>query len=542
MGQGTKEELLAGVGLQYMVDDMLVYIDDDTAYVYHKPEKDKATEVKIEEEPITESRLADDKTMDIVEDLKSLWKLEVNAASNAYPNMMTGVNSETGRELLIGAYYVDYTGNMFLSLRDLAVLLSGTDKAYDFAIGSEELVIKTGKDYISTGGENMELPEETEELGYKINSNLASKKILFNDEPRKYYLMSAENAEGNKDYYMSMLDISLLMDIRLERDGNRITVYPDESLIIDPEKMQEDSEYFDMARSALVGDVTTGDVYYAFHEDEQVPMASTTKLMTYIVIMDALYNGEISESDTLTASDKVIALSMTSDRVIPMEEGQTATFNDALKGMLIGSSNECSLMLAEHVAGSEEAFVQRMNAKAQEIGLSDATKFYNCNGLPIYSDDTVNAKNQNHITAKDMFLLCKYLTSLYPEITDITSLESVKLESFKDQELKNTNVILTNVPNMVGLKTGSTAMSGACLVAAAKTDSSADAHVIVSALFGAESSILRAQMSEVLMRYGLQYYDGVGGRVEEDGTLAIPDNLEAIIRELINVARKQLTE
>ena len=539
MGHGTKEELLKGQGFQYMVGDMLVYMDDDKAYVYYKPDKNE----KITEDIIIDENDVSDATNEdsILDDIKGLWKLEVNAASSAYPNLLSAVNNNTGDEFKIGAYYVDYVGNIYLSLRDLAVLLTGTEKAYDFAITKEDIIIRTGKDYIPSGGENMEFLDETKELGYKINSNLSSKQIVYNDEPRKYYLMSAENSEGNKDYFMSILDICLMMDITIDRSGDRITVYPDRPFVIDLEKMQEECEYFEMSRSALVGDVTSGEVFYSYHEDEQVPMASTTKLMTYIVIMDALYNGEISENDTLTASDKVIALSKTADGVIKMEDGQTASLNDAIKGMLIGSSNECSLMLAEYVAGSEEAFVERMNAKAKEIGLSDLTRFYNCNGLPIYCEDAINAKKQNHITAKDMFDLCKYLMSLYPEITKITSVDKVELESFDNLELKNTNPILYNVPNMVGLKTGSTAVSGACLVAAAKTNSDEDAHVIVSALYGTESSILRAQMSEVLIRYGLQYFDGVESSGFEDGSLEIPDNLEAIIRNLINVARKELT-
>ena len=508
MGHGSKEELLNGPGFEYMVGDMLVFTDGNSVNVYHTVSDDSVS--------------------------------EVHAASYAYPFELRGSNLQTGKELNVGAYYIDYSGNVFVSLRDLAVLLGGTDKAYDFAISGDDIVIKNGKEYIPTGGENIEFSEDTKETGYRINSNLVSKSVIFNDQKRRYFLMSAENAEGNKDMFMSMIDISLLMDITLERDGNILNVYPDRSLVLDLEKLQDESEYFEMSRSALVGDITTGDIYYSFKEDEQVPMASTTKLMTYIVVMDAVYNGEISVNDSLIPSQNVIELSMTPDMVIPMEDVESVTFEDALKGMLIGSSNECSLLLAEHVAGSEEEFVDRMNAKAKEIGLSDSTYFYNCNGLPIYSGDTANAKNQNHITAKDMFELCKYLMSLYPEITDITSLESVVLPSFANQELKNTNLILNNVPGMIGLKTGSTAMSGACLVSAAKTDDTEDAHIIVSALFGAESSIVRTQMSEVLMRYGLQTFEGVEAVSSGNNKLDIPDNLEAVIRNLINVARKEL--
>jgi len=529
MGRGTKEELLLLEGYPYIVGDMLVILDNDNdARIYRKPEKKDKKSKDDDEASAAIGKL--------LEEIDDTFNMKVQAASYSYPYAMTAKNAETGKELTLAAYQVEYSGNLYLSLRDLAGLLSGTDKAYDMAFTEEGISIRTGKDYISSGGENMGFPEECDELGYKINTNTASKEVKFNDVTRKYYLLTAENAEKNKDAYMSMLDLSMLFDMKIELDGDNLIVYPNKKLVLDLETMEDNSEYFDMSKSALVGDATNGDIFYSFHEDEEVPIASTTKLMTYIVVMDAVYNGEIATTDTLNASDNVVALSMTADRVIPMEEGQTASFDDVIKGMLMGSSNECSLMLAEHVAGSEEAFVERMNAKATEIGLSDATLFYNCNGLPVYSDNVYNAKNQNHMTASDMFLLCRYLLSLYPEITDITSLAKVELSSFKNQEIKNTNPILYNIDGMMGLKTGTTAMSGACLIGACKTE---DDHVLVSVLFGAESSILRAQMSEVLMRYGLQEYSNTGGGGNLVNAPDVPDNLEGLIRNLINVARKQ---
>ena len=135
---------------------------------------------------------------------------------------------------------------------------------------------------------------------------------------------------------------------------------------------------------------------------------------------------------------------------------------DLLFGALLPSSNECALCLAETVAGSEETFVQRMNQKALDLGLSQ-TFFYNCHGLPSYTEDSIPAKRQNRMSAEDMFRLVSYLLKVYPQITDITSLENATLQSL-NLEVRNTNPLLHNLPEVTGLKTGTTNKAGACLV------------------------------------------------------------------------------
>lgn len=125
------------------------------------------------------------------------------------------------------------------------------------------------------------------------------------------------------------------------------------------------------------------------------------------------------------------------DGVVPLKAGEQITVRELLVGALLPSSNECALCLAEAIEGSEEAFVWRMNEKAQELGLSQAV-FFNCNGSPVYTQDMIPAKLQNSMSAGDMFRLVSYLLKVYPQITDITSMKEATLESL-DLEVKNTN-------------------------------------------------------------------------------------------------------
>ena len=171
---------------------------------------------------------------------------------------------------------------------------------------------------------------------------------------------------------------------------------------------------------------------------------------------------------------------------------------------LLPSSNECALSLAEVVAGSEETFVRQMNEKAQELGLSQAV-FFNSHGLPSYTEDPVPAKRQNRMSAEDMFRLVSYILRVYPQITDYTSLQEATLESI-DLEVRNSNPLLRNMPEVTGLKTGTTNKAGACLVTSLTAGDGAAAHDLVVVVLGTEDSVERGRVSGLLARYALQVF------------------------------------
>ena len=228
-------------------------------------------------------------------------------------------------------------------------------------------------------------------------------------------------------------------------------------------------------------------------------------------------------------------ISRTSDGVIVMDEGDTASISDLLAALLIKSSNECAITLATHVAGSEEAFVERMNKKAEELGLID-TKFYNSNGLPVYKDQVVPAKIQNHMTGEEMFVLSSEIVDKYPQVMDITSIKEGTIASF-NQEIKNTNAVLYNIDEVKGLKTGTTKRSGACLVTCAPVEKDGETHNLVSVLFGAENEIGRAEASEMAMRYAMKELEGTAVNTEKAAE-EIPLNPELVIQKLIRNMEK----
>lgn len=213
---------------------------------------------------------------------------------------------------------------------------------------------------------------------------------------------------------------------------------------------------------------------------------------------------------------------------------------DLLYGTLLPSSNECALCLAERIAGSEEAFVQRMNEKARELGLSQAV-FFNSNGLPVYTDDPIPAKRQNRMSAEDMFRLVSYLLKVYPQVTDITSLQKATLASL-NREVSNTNPLLRNLPGVTGLKTGTTNKAGACLVTSLTADDGMTEHDLVVVVLGTEDSAERGRVSALLARYALQVFsEGAAGTEEGSAGLSgsLPIQAEAAVDWILRTARKR---
>ena len=425
-----------------------------------------------------------------------------------------------------------YARNTYFSLRDIALVLQNTSKSFSVSITKNAVSLTLNNSYTPVGTENT--PWETTE---SPNLSLRRNEFTVNGQKVSYYTLMMPLPSGDYDCFMMAADFAMILDVDVSvPTAGSLQINTQLPFHVSPAALEE-SGYFYGVNSVLVGNATTGELYYQYQSDASYPIASTSKLMTYLLVMDAVSAGQISLEQEAIVSDAVQALSASDDGVIPFEAGQQIPVQDLLLGALLPSSNECALCLAETVAGSEETFVQRMNQKALDLGLSQ-TFFYNCHGLPSYTEDSIPAKRQNRMSAEDMFRLVSYLLKVYPQITDITSLENATLQSL-NLEVRNTNPLLHNLPEVTGLKTGTTNKAGACLVTSLTADDGIITHDLVVIVLGTEDSIERGRVSGLLARYALQaFHTGI----ETSESEAIPGNLpthaEAAVDWILQTAKK----
>ena len=437
-----------------------------------------------------------------------------------------------GREQkIVKALHYAYGNNRYVSLRDLAAALSGTDKRFSVNITGDQVIITTGADYEAVGGEGEPFPNVDDAGASYTTRALAQNAVELDGRALRYLSFFGVNTASRQDCFMSLKDLAMQLDLDLAVSAGDMTVNTAGGYHIDLEELENEGFYFEI-HSALVGDATTGLMYTGWEPELSVPIASTTKLMSFVIIMDAVRDGEITLDDTVTITEEAVKLSRTMDGVIYMETGWEVSMADLLCGMLLRSSNECALALAIHTAGSEDAFVERMNRKAEALSLSDSAVFYNCHGLPVYTDNLAATKIQNRMTAHDMFSLVCYLLRTYPEVTRITSLKRADLPTLRTT-VYNTNPLLYNLPGVVGLKTGTTNMSGSCLVTAMEAqDAQGQTHMLTSIVFGAEDSATRNTLSEELLRYAMQCLRE--DRFYMDGPpRSVPTDAETLIRRLL---------
>lgn len=219
-----------------------------------------------------------------------------------------------------------------------------------------------------------------------------------------------------------------------------------------------DSELAPSARSAILMDADTGTIIYEKNSHDKLPPASITKIMTMLLIMDAIEDGRLKLTDKIRTSDR--AASMGGSQIF-LEAGEEMTVGDMLKGIAMASGNDASVAVAEHIGGSEEAFVKMMNDKAAELGMKD-THFVNSNGLPV----------PNHYSsAHDIAIMSRELLK-YDDITKYTGAyqDYLRKETPKPFWLVNTNKLVRFYTGADGLKTGYTSEAKFCLSATAKRD------------------------------------------------------------------------
>lgn len=252
-------------------------------------------------------------------------------------------------------------------------------------------------------------------------------------------------------------------------------------------------------RSYILADFETGQILEECNIDEVVEMASISKLMSYLVIMDEVSKGNISLEDIIKIDKDTTKIKGSS---FELKAGEEFTVEELLEAAIIVSGNDATYALAKHVAGTEEKFVKMMNNKAKEIGLKTAI-FYNSTGLPIGKNSI-----QNKMSTREIFELSRYIISKYPQILDITTIKSIEVPS-REFFQRNTNPFLMEIKGVDGLKTGFTNKAGYCYVSTfnieARKSMTKDLRLI-GIVMGAKSLEERNDMARVLVEYGLNNY------------------------------------
>ena len=223
------------------------------------------------------------------------------------------------------------------------------------------------------------------------------------------------------------------------------------------------------SKNSILVDQKTGRVITSKEPDKQVPLASISKVMTFYVAQDAIKNGEVKKDDLVTIDKKMLKVS---GSTMHLKEDEKVKFNELLKGLMIVSANDGAVAIASHVCkGDVDAFVDRMNAKAKELGMKN-TYFINPNGLPIYDWTKKDGDpKQNHSTARDIATMTKNLLDDYEEETIAITDCKLDHDPSRDCNYYNTNPLLHMHSNVDGLKTGYTDLAGYCLVFTDKMNS-----------------------------------------------------------------------
>lgn len=251
------------------------------------------------------------------------------------------------------------------------------------------------------------------------------------------------------------------------------------------------------APSAVLMETSSGKILFEKNPHEQRPCASITKVMTMLLVCEAIDNGKLRLDDTITASAHAASMGGSD---IWLEEGETMSADDMIKATVVASANDAAVALAEHLCGSEEVFVEKMNEKASQLGMKD-TVFKNCNGLD----------EDGHITsAYDVAVMSRELMK-HEMIFDYTSIWLDNLRDGKTQ-IVNTNKLLKTYNGITGLKTGTTNDAGCCMLASAKRGDMS----LVAVVLGCNSGKERFSDAAALLDYGFANFSVTQLKAPED--------------------------
>ena len=249
-------------------------------------------------------------------------------------------------------------------------------------------------------------------------------------------------------------------------------------------------------RAAILMDQNTGDILYEKNSETQMPVASITKVMTLLLTFEAIHDGKLTYDQAVPVSAHAAAMGGSQ---IWLEPGEHFTLHEMLKAICVSSANDAAVAVAELVAGSEEAFVSKMNARAAQLGMVN-THYENACGLD----------REGHLsTAKDVAILSRYILTTCPEVKQYTKIWTDTLRGGQTH-LVNTNKLIRRYEGMTGLKTGTTSGAGVCLSASATRDGLS----LIGVVLGSPSGQERFAAAQTLLDYGFAEF--------EAGTVPLP--------------------
>ena len=279
--------------------------------------------------------------------------------------------------------------------------------------------------------------------------------------------------------------------------------------------------------SAVLIEQNSGQVLYNQNMHEKLRPASVTKVMTILLIMEAIDSGKLSYTDKIPCSEKAAGMGGSQ---IWLDVREELTVDEMLKAICVVSANDCTVAMAEYLAGSEEAFVNQMNAKAKELGMNDTT-FKNCHGID----------EDGHVTsAYDIALMSRDLLTKHPSITKYTT---IYMDSLRDgkSSLVNTNKLVRNYKGATGLKTGSTSVALYNLSASATRDNLS----LIAVIMKAPTTKIRFAEAQKLLDYGFSNYEykqlAKKGDVLKsvDVTKGVEENLNLIVENDVGILLKK---
>ncbi|WP_419724918.1 D-alanyl-D-alanine carboxypeptidase family protein [Terrisporobacter petrolearius] len=259
------------------------------------------------------------------------------------------------------------------------------------------------------------------------------------------------------------------------------------------------------SKSSILIDQDTGRVLYGKNPDEKRPLASLSKMMTFLIAIEAINNKEVNPQDIIVVDKDIAKVRGSSYK---LKEGEEVPLIELMKGLMIVSGNDAAVAISKHIGKSEEKFVKRMNKKAKEIGMEN-TSFVNCNGLPIYSlSDPKKPPKENISTARDIAKLGKFMMDNYEkEVTAITDMQTYTY-SKRGFCKNNTNGLLSIIPEVDGIKTGYTGNAGYCLAFSMKIneDTKNIENRLIGVSLGANHKNKRIQACLAMLKYGKENF------------------------------------
>lgn len=257
----------------------------------------------------------------------------------------------------------------------------------------------------------------------------------------------------------------------------------------------------DNVKAYIIGNEKTGEIYYEKNSDQSYPMASLSKLMTYLLVKEEIDAGNISLDDQVEVDPEASKFNSWEYSALGLEEGEIFTVRELLEGLIVASGNDCAYQLAITVADSEAEFARNMTMKASELGLKSQI-YYNSSGVETENGD------ENSSSASDLLKLAQHIIKKYPEILEYGQIREI-VDPRRDIDVKSTVPLIGEVDGVDGLKTGTTDKAGACLISTVdmKKLDDKDNFRTIAVVMGADQKDTRNSVMKDLIYYVSRYYD-----------------------------------